>query len=235
MHFAILEEKLLPTMNTRAGEIRSLHVRASHPEADASDFSDECALVAGIRRGQAAAATALFLRYRLLVERTLVRILGFDSELQDAVQETFIRALDSTRLLRDPKALPGWLVRISVCTASDLIRRRKRRWWLHALAPSGEQAETASTLMWEAEPDLEARRALQAAYAILAGLPTEERIAMALRRLEGMELKEVADACGCSLATIKRRLARAEGRFQSRVRGYPALERWLADQRGGTP
>jgi RNA polymerase sigma-70 factor, ECF subfamily len=220
-------------MNAHADEIHSLDVRAS--EAEAGAFTDEQALVEGIRRGEAAAATALFLRYRLLVERTLVRILGFDSELPDAVQETFIRALDSTRLLREPKALPGWLVRISVCTAADLIRRRKRRRWLHALAPSGEQIETASTHMWEAEPDIEARQALQSAYEILAGLPAEERIAMALRRLEGMELTEVADACGCSLATIKRRLTRAEGRFFARVRGYPALERWLADKRGAAP
>jgi RNA polymerase sigma-70 factor (ECF subfamily) len=89
--------------------------------------------------------------------------------------------------------------------------------------------------MWEAEPDIEARQALRSAYQILAGLPAEERIAMALRRLEGMELTEVADACGCSLATIKRRLTRAESRFLARVQGHPALERWLADKRGATP
>jgi len=222
-------------MNTQAGEIPSLHVRPSNAGPDVNDFPDEYALVDGIRRGQAAAATALFLRYRTLVERTLVRILGFDSEVPDAVQETFIRALDSTRLLREPRALPGWLVRISVCTASDLLRRRKRRRWLHAVVEPGELADKTSTVMLEAEPDMEARQALQAAYQIFAGLPAEERIAMSLRRLEGMELKEVADACGCSLATVKRRLARAESRFLSRVRGYPALERWLADKRGETP
>ena len=74
---------------------------------------DDYSLVAGIRRGDASAATALFEQYRGLVERTLVRILGFDSELADAVQETFIRALGSTRLLRDPQALPSWLIRIA--------------------------------------------------------------------------------------------------------------------------
>lgn len=193
---------------------------------------DDYALVAGIRRGEAAAATALFAQYRGLVERTLVRLLGFDSELADAVQEAFIRALGSTRLLRDPRALPSWLIRISVCTASDIIRRRRRRRWLQFFAEPQELVDHASDLVFEGEPDLEARQALVAAQAVLSSLPTDERIAFSLRRLDGMELKDVAHACDCSLATIKRRLARAEKRFLARAARYHALESWLGEAKG---
>lgn len=193
---------------------------------------DDYALIAGIRRGDPAAATALFEQYRALVERTLVRILGFDSELPDAVQDTFIRALGSTRLLRDPQALPSWLIRIAVCTAADLIRRRRRRRWLQFFAEPQDLIDRGSQLVFEGEPDLEARQALQAAHAILDSLPTDERIAFSLRRLDGMELKDVARACGCSLATIKRRLARAEKRFLARAERQAALERWLDDKTG---
>jgi RNA polymerase sigma-70 factor (ECF subfamily) len=197
-----------------------------------SFVNDDYALIAGIRRGDAAAATALFEHYRGLVERTLVRILGFDSELADATQETFIRALGSTRLLRDPQALPSWLIRIAVCTASDLIRRRRRRRWLQFFAEPQELVDRTNDLVFEAEPDLEARQALHAAQAVLSSLPAEERIAFSLRRLQGMELKDVAHACGCSLATVKRRLVRAEKRFLARAEVHQALESWLAPQRG---
>lgn len=188
---------------------------------------DDYTLVAGIRRGDPAAATALFAHYRGLVERTLVRILGCDSELPDAVQETFIRALGSTRLLRDPRALPSWLIRISVCTASDLIRRRRRRRWLQFFAEPQELVDRGSELVCEGEPDAEVRQALVAAQTVLSSLPTEERIAFSLRRLDGMELKDVARACGCSLATIKRRLARAERRFRARAEREQALAGWV--------
>jgi RNA polymerase sigma-70 factor, ECF subfamily len=194
--------------------------------------SDDYALIAGIRRGDPTAASALFAQYRGLVERTLVRILGFDSELADAVQETFIRALGSTRLLRDPKALPSWLIRISVCTAADLIRSRRRRRWLQFFAEPQDLADRSNEMVFESEPDLEARQALQAAHAILSSLPSDERIAFSLRRLDGMELKDVAHACGCSLATIKRRLARAERRFLARAEKHQALASWLTEQRG---
>jgi RNA polymerase sigma-70 factor (ECF subfamily) len=174
----------------------------------------------------------LFNQYRGLVQRTLVRILGFDSELADTVQETFIRALGSTRLLRDPQALPSWLIRISVCTASDLIRRRRRRRWLQFFAEPQDLVDASSKLAYEAEPDMEARQALRAAQAVLSSLPTDERIAFSLRRLSGMELTEVAHACGCSLATIKRRLVRAEKHFLARAEKYQALEDYLSDGRG---
>jgi RNA polymerase sigma-70 factor (ECF subfamily) len=169
------------------------------------------------------------------VERTLVRILGFDSELPDAVQETFIRALGSSRLVRDPQAMPSWMIRIAVCTASDLIRRRKRRRWLHLFSDPQDELEPGVDASFAAESDVGARQALRAAQTILNGLPAEERIAFSLRRLDGMELKDVAHACGCSLATIKRRLTRAETRFLARAEHQPALKSWLLERKGAEP
>jgi RNA polymerase sigma-70 factor (ECF subfamily) len=164
-----------------------------------------------------------------------VRILGFDSELADAVQETFIRALGSSRLLRDPAALASWMIRIAAFTATDFIRRRRRRRWLQFFAEPQEVSDRGNDVVFEGESDMEARLALQAAHAVLEGLPVAERVAFSLRRMEGLELKEVAHACGCSLATIKRRLLRAEARFLARAQKYPALANWLAAKEGAEP
>jgi RNA polymerase sigma-70 factor, ECF subfamily len=196
-------------------------------------FASDEALVAGIRRGEPAAATALVERYRGLVERTLVRVLGFDSELADLVQEAFIRVLNSTRQLRDPQALPKWMIRIAACTAADHLRRRKRWRWLTLVADPPEDVERIDDACFELETDFEARRALKAAQAVLSSLPIDERLAFSLRRFDGMQLKDVAHACGCSLATVKRRLVRAERRFLERVVNYPELAKWLSQTRGG--
>ena len=222
--------------STVMSSLRLVHSELPHEPTgtmpEARLVNDDYALIAGIRRGDPVAATALFQHYRGLVERTLVRILGFDSELADTVQETFIRALGSTRLLRDPQALPSWLIRISVCTASDLIRWRRRRRWLQFFAEPQDLVDRKNDLVFEAEPDMEARQALRAAHAVLCSLPADERIAFSLRRVSGMELTEVAHACGCSLATIKRRLVRAEKHFLARAQKQQALENWLSDRRG---
>jgi hypothetical protein len=60
------------------------------------------------------------------------------------------------------------------------------------------------------EADPEARALLAQAYALLQTLPTDERIAWTLRHVERHRLGAVATLTGCSLATAKRRILRAE-------------------------
>jgi RNA polymerase sigma-70 factor, ECF subfamily len=66
-------------------------------------------------------------------------------------------------------------------------------------------------------------------YAILKGMDAEERIALVLHRVEGLSLEDAAVACGMSLATFRRRLARGEAKFFSRAKSRPALGEWIAE------
>jgi RNA polymerase sigma-70 factor (ECF subfamily) len=45
---------------------------------------------------------------------------------------------------------------------------------------------------------------------VLRRMPADLRIAWMLRKVEGLPLPEVAHACACSLATVKRRIAAAD-------------------------
>ena len=56
---------------------------------------------------------------------------------------------------------------------------------------------------------------LRSVYETVRDLPAEERIALVLRRVEGLELTEIAETMGFSLATVKRRLASAERHFKA--------------------
>jgi RNA polymerase sigma-70 factor (ECF subfamily) len=51
-------------------------------------------------------------------------------------------------------------------------------------------------------------------YAVLDRLPAQERVALILRRVEGLELREISERMGISLATVKRRLSVAETRMR---------------------
>jgi len=194
--------------------------------APVSFVGDDHALLRALERGDRGAAAALFDRYAALVERTIARILGADTELSDAVQEAFVRMLRSVRSVRDPQALPEWVIRVAVHTAADTLRRRRRRRWL-LLEPTESFVDDGT------EADLEGREALRATYAVLDQLSVDDRAVFALRIIDGMELRQVAAACDCSLATVKRRLDRAEARFALLARKHPALggrlsagERW---------
>jgi RNA polymerase sigma-70 factor (ECF subfamily) len=158
-----------------------------------------------------------------------MRLLGPDPELNDLLQDVFVAALASIRKLDNPKALRAWLARIAVHHVRHCLRRRKRWSFVRFLSPDDVAAARAP------QPDPEASEALRATYRVLAALPADERIAFALRFVEGMDLAEIAAACGVSLATTKRRIARAEGRFSELARAEPALVEWLAAPRGTAP
>lgn len=186
---------------------------------------DDAALVHAFRRGDPGARAALYDRHAAHVHRVLYRILGFDRDLPDLHHDVFVRALQSLAKLDDPSTLKGWLTIIAVHVAQSAITRKKRRRWLWFL-PSEELPKAPANA-----PSGEVLDALRATYAVLDTLPAEERVAFALRFVDGMELTEVAAACGTSLATIKRRLARASMMFETEARKMPVLEPWLE---GGT-
>jgi RNA polymerase sigma-70 factor (ECF subfamily) len=182
--------------------------------------SDEL-LVLSLRARHPDAGTLLFDRYAPHVRRVLVRVMGPDSEILDLVHDVFVTALESVHRLVDPKALRAWLTQIAVFTARARIRRRVRGRVLRFL-PFSELPEP------ELPPtDFEASESMQAVYRVLDSLETDQRIAFALRFVAGMELTEVAASCGVSLATIKRRLSRAQQSFTRSAEREPALAEWL--------
>jgi RNA polymerase sigma-70 factor (ECF subfamily) len=185
---------------------------------------EEAALVAGVRAGDPDALSQLHARFAQPTLRILLRILGPDRELRDLHHDVFVRALSSLTELRDPAALRGWMCAIAVHTARASIERRvRRRRWV--FLPADDVLPEPEPL--DPRPHQEAREALRSVYALLDRLPVAERIAFALRYFDQMELSEVAQACNVSLASIKRRLARAESRFMALARNTPTLSSYL--------
>ena len=191
---------------------------------------DDAALVQAFRRGDPQARAALYERHAEHVHRVLYRLVGFHDDLADLHHDVFVRALSSLPSLHNPSAFKGWLTMIAVHAARTWITRKKRLKWLWFL-PTEELPEAESSAA-----SGEVLHALIATYAVLDKLPVDERIAFALRFIDGMELTDVAAACETSLATIKRRLDRAGKSFEAEARKQPVLEAWLeGGSRWGNP
>ncbi len=182
---------------------------------------DDAALLQALRAGHPGAAAVFYDRHAAHVHRTLAAALGADDDLPDLLQEVFIRALDGIGHLRDVERVRGWLTSIAIFVARAQIRLRSRRSWLRVFSP-----EHTSPSALE-QPSLEVRRALREVYAVLDEMPVDERLAFVLRFVHGMTLTDAAEACATSLATLKRRLARAQKLFLEAARQRPLLELWL--------
>ena len=186
---------------------------------------DDAALVAGLRDGQPWARAALFDRYAPHVERMLRRVLGHErhTDIADLVHDAFVQALTSIDGLREAEALLAWMQTIAARTAYRAIRTRRARRWLCFWEPQ----EIPEVVVEGVDPGvMEAHRHT---YAVLDRMPAEERLIFALRYIDGMELERIAAMREISLATVKRRLARAEARFCALAERDEVLRPWLRE------
>lgn len=166
-------------------------------------------------------AAAVYDRFGPDINRLVRHLLGRDDDLDDLVHDCFMAVMRGMARVRDPSALQGWMASVTVNTVrSHLRKRRVRRLW----STTGE----ALTEVAARGVDHEARQLLAATYAVLDKLGTDERLAFVLRHVEQRPLAEVAELCGCSLATIKRRLSRADQRFARHAAKHPILAERLA-------
>lgn len=188
-------------------------------------FVDDAALVQGVRAGNPTAMAEFHDRFALQVERLLWGVLGPDHELFDLHHDVFVRALASIHRLKDPAALGGWMNAIAVHTAQSALEKRiSRRRWVGLFAPEAAPEPERP----DPTRQLDARAALRVVYQLLDRLPVDDRVAFALRHLDGRELADVAEACEVSLATIKRRLSRAELKFAALAAQSPTLVELMA-------
>ncbi|HSI04158.1 MAG: RNA polymerase sigma factor [Myxococcota bacterium] len=141
-----------------------------------------------------------------------LRILGRDEEVDDVVQEVFLSAMAGLKTLREPAAVKAWLKTVTVRTARRRLYKRRLK-MVFRLDDRPDAAELASA---DASPEDQAT--LRAVYAILDRIPVEQRLAWTLRHVDGESLPAVAALVGCSLATVKRRIAAAQERLDKELR-----------------
>jgi RNA polymerase sigma-70 factor (ECF subfamily) len=156
---------------------------------------------------------ALFEQYAAYVARIGLRMLGRREEIDDFVQDVFLEIHKSRDTLRETELLKGWIAGIAVNVARHRLRRRKlaARFFLDRPPPYLEVASS------EASP--EERLLIARVYAALDRVSVDDRLAWSLRHLAGERLDEVALLCGCSLATVKRRIASAHEALKEVIDG----------------
>jgi RNA polymerase sigma-70 factor (ECF subfamily) len=134
------------------------------------------------------------------------RLLGGDSDLDDLVQESFAQALTCLNRLQNIETFPTWLATIVVRTSHKLLRRRRLMkrfglWKPPEIDWEQVRGNGAST------EDLYELRMI---YRLVHDMPPELRVPLVLRHVEDKSLQEIADLVGTSIATVKRRIVKAQ-------------------------
>lgn len=177
------------------------------PRQSSIQVVEDEALVLAIRAGDRRAEELLYRRHAGAALGLATRLLRSREEAMDVLQDAFVTAFERLSDLREPAAFRPWLLRVT----ASLVHRRFRRRKLLGLLGLGQKGEPiALDELADPSASSEARAELQLLQRKLATVSDAERAAWMLRHIDGFALEEVAETCGCSLATAKRRIAAAD-------------------------
>ncbi len=157
-------------------------------------------LLSRFRSGCACALETIFGRYETPLFQFLVGILRDHHQAEDALQETFVRALE--RLDRvDVAHLRGWLFTVAYHQAMLARRRQKAR--LPFVGEANGPVQDPSPAPWLQAAALEDARRVRE---LLAQLPAKQREVIRQRIYEGKRFREIAAAMDCPLNTTLARM-----------------------------
>ncbi len=173
------------------------------PTADAIGDSE---LVERALNGDRWSHDMLYRRHAHYLLAIATRLLSNRVEGEEVVQDTFVVGFEQLSTLREPAAVRGWLAQIAV----SLVRRRLRRGRLLRLLELDQEHDAALEKLASPLLSPDDRAELALVNRVLRKMSADLRIAWMLRRVEGLALPDVAHACACSLATLKRRVTAAD-------------------------
>lgn len=174
-------------------------------------------LVRRAKAGELDAFETLTNRHEQRVYSLALRMLRHEQDAEDVTQQTFLSAVEHLAGFREEASFSTWLLRIASHAALKVIRKRKGLNTV-SLEEATEVSEGVNSIPhpefiadWRQSPEElvqrnETRRLLDEA---LARLDEKHRLVFLLRDVEGLSIKETADALGLSEANTKVRLLRA--------------------------
>lgn len=148
-------------------------------------------------------------------------MLGREEDARDATQETFLAAFRSLRGFRGEAKVSSWLHRIAV---NQCITRQRRAKVRNEAALDDEEEKNAGSFAAASHYSparlAESHEHVEAVRRAVNALPLELRQVILMKEFEELTFREIADALGLPLSTVKSRLYTAMKQLQMRLQRY---------------
>ena len=175
-------------------------------------------LIAAVLKGDAASFEPLIVKYQPRVFATARRYARRESEVEDIVQEIFVKAFRKLKSFRGEAPFEHWLMRLAVRTCYDFLRGHQRN--RETAFTELTQPETEWLDRFVVQPDEADERATAARdliHKILEQLSPPARLVITLLEIEERSVKEIAALTGWSVPLVKVRAFRARAEMRKIV------------------
>ena len=211
-------------MNFPSGGAPSSPQDEPEPESSLADNDEasDVALMLRVRDGDLEAFETLVTRHQHSVVGTAAKMLGGAADAEDIGQQVFVRVWKHAARYQPSAKFTTWLMTITRNLVFNELRRRRRSQQVSMDADEGESIRHQFVDEQAAAPseemlDSELHEAIDAA---IASLPEAQRLAIVLRRYEGMPYEEIAEVLKTSVPAVKSILFRARAELKARLKKY---------------
>ncbi|MFT6386634.1 MAG: RNA polymerase sigma-70 factor (ECF subfamily) [Cellvibrionaceae bacterium] len=169
-------------------------------------------LVERVQQGDKRAFDLLVLKYQHKIISVVHRYVRDSADVQDVVQEAFIKAYRALESFRGESAFYTWMYRIAINTAKNhLISRGRRPPATDVDIDDAEYFAGNDSLKDFNTPEssLFCEQLQSAVEASIQGLSEDLRTALTLREMDGLSYEEIADIMKCPVGTVRSRIFRA--------------------------
>jgi RNA polymerase sigma-70 factor, ECF subfamily len=180
------------------------------PPPPVEDWTDEH-VVTRVLQGEVLLFEVLMRRHNQRIYRAIRSILRDDSECEDLMQETYVRAFEHLAQFEGRAKFSTWLTRIAV---NEAIKRSTARGKLDPLEIEDSEGDSQAMLASDQNtpsPEINAARGELAALLedLILALPAAFRAVIMLRDIEEMSTSETAEVLAITDTNVKVRLHRA--------------------------
>ena len=184
-------------------------------------------LISAVLKGDVNSFEPLARRYQPRIFATARRYARRESEVEDIVQEVFIKAFQRLETFRGDAPFEHWLMRLTVRICIDFLRghQRNRELTFTELSPEeGDWLERVKAGPDDLRDDAEAAKKL--IQRVLEQLSPEARMVITLLEIEEKSVKEIAALTGWSTALVEVRAFRARAQMRKLLKTI-ATEKYL--------
>ena len=184
------------------------------PDSAAVDPTD-AELIAAVLNGDTASFEPLVKKYQPRVFATARRYARRESEVEDIVQEVFLKAFQKLGSFRGDAPFEHWLMRLAVRTCYDFLRAHQRNRELSITDLSDDEGDWLERFAADPTDSAEnAAAARELVERVMAHLSPAARLVITLLEIEDRSLKEIAALTGWSVAVVKIRAFRARAQMR---------------------
>jgi len=187
---------------------------------------EDALLVKAFQKGDKRAFDELVIRHQDRIFNLCYRFLGDYEETNDSAQEAFVKAYDSLSTFRLESTFSTWLYRIAVNTCKNKLGSsacKAKRKTVSLDNPGNPSNDPLPLEISNGAPSplarMEEKEKMALVQRALDALPTEFKMVVTLRDVEGLSYEDIAEITGLNLGTVKSRIARARTDLRNKLRG----------------